>query len=70
MKKLLFVLTVFCAVSCVNTTKLEKPFMIINKSFIDHGSYVNYIYQYQDKNGEIREFNSNVDKYEVGDIIK
>jgi len=70
MRKLLFVLTVFCAVSCVKRPKLEKPFIIIKETSYYQGSYFDYEFQYQDKNGNYGEFRSEKDKYEVGDIIE
>lgn len=70
MRKLFLFLTVFCAISCTIKPKLEKPFIIIKETSYYHGSYFDYEFQYQDKNGNYGGFRSEKDKYEVGDIIK
>jgi|GEM_PF-5079103 len=70
MKKLLLLTIIFCAISCAEQTKLEKPFIIINEEFTYHGSYFTYYYNYQDKNGVIRGFSSKEDLWNVGDIIE
>lgn len=70
MRKILLLFIPFCVISCIERTKLEKPFTIIKETSYYHGSYFDYEYLYQDKNGNFGEFRSNIDKYEVGDIIK
>ena len=71
MRKLLSLcLIVFCAISCVENRKLEKPFIVIDKSFSYHGSFFKYYYTCQDKNGVRFEFETIKDEYNVGDIIK
>ncbi len=70
MKKLLLLTIAFCAISCAEQTKLEKPFIIIHEEFVYHGSYNRYYYTYQDKNGEILKFDTNKDEFNVGDIIE
>lgn len=72
MKKLLLICLIFSG--CVNNTKKEKPFIIIDK-FVGSGNCslindCNCRYTYQDKNGNTNWFCDCADKYNIGDTIK
>lgn len=70
MRKLFLFFAVFCAISCKQNIILEKPFIIISEDFTYHGDYFNYVYRFQDKNGNIGNFSSNKDNWNVGDKIE
>lgn len=73
MQKLLSIAILFIALTTSCNTKMEKPFIIVNKSYhqnpLEDKVYFEYTYQESSKEGHKVTF-TDINNYEIGDTLK